>query len=226
MVKQEENKTYQKEIHGKQFILRTDTWDENVAKETCYKNINCTKDDIWLDIGGNIGIFPVYYGDRAKLIYSFEPDVQNLELMNKNLKLNHITNCIVYPEAVVWDDREETEFYLNTKKNKGAHSLFVTRGRNMIAVPCVNINQVLEDTKANKIKMDVEGAEYELIKAIENWDNITELIFEYHIAILKDSDGLKLGQLYKLLTRAGFNVTGRPKSTLGKLWFTVIHCVK
>lgn len=217
--------TYFKEVHGKVFMLRENTLDEYVAKETCYRLVTYTPDDVWIDIGGNIGSFPVHIADRVKTIHTYEPDQTNLRLLERNLQLNNITNCVIHPLAVVWDDRDTTDFYLNNKKNKGAHGMFATRGRTKISVPCININQVLAEVHPTKIKIDAEGAEYELIKAIKSWDGIAELIFEYHTLVLRDFTGVKLAELYKLLTPY-FDVSGKSPDALARNWFTIVHCIR
>jgi FkbM family methyltransferase len=215
---------YFKLIRNRNFVLRENTLDEYVAKENSYHNVSFSQEDIWLDVGGNIGVFPVNCFEKVSHIHTFEPDEANLDMLNKNLKLNNIQNCSVYNTAVVWDDRETTDFYINVKKNKGAHSMLVQHGREHITVPCTNINTVLSMLTPNKIKMDVEGVEYELIKAIKNWGGIEEFIFEYHIAILRDHAGTKLRELYDILSKY-FTITGRSPDSLKKNWVTIVHCV-
>lgn len=221
-----DNGTYLKTIKNKRYLLREGTLDEYVAREHYYEEANYTPDDVWLDIGANIGTFPVKFADRVRMIHCYEPDEDNMAMLVSNLNLNSINNCFPHTKAVVWDDRVHTEFYLNTKMNKGAHSMFVKRGRKSVVVPCVNINTVIERINPDKIKMDIEGGEYDLIKAIRRWDNIKELVFEYHISVLRDSEGVRLAELYKLLTGRGFIVAGRATGSLKKLRYTVVHCIK
>lgn len=218
-----EEKCYFKEIRGKQFMLRTNTLDEYVAKEACYNHIDFSPDDVWLDIGGNIGTFPVHHSTQVKAIHTYEPDTDNLDMLYRNLELNNIKNCFVHAKAVVWDDRATTDFYLNTKKNKGAHSMLVYRGRTKVSVSCININKIIERIKPTKIKIDIEGGEYELIKAITNWGGIKALIFEYHTAVLRDAQGVRLKELYNILTPY-FNVAGKLPDALTGNWYTIIYC--
>ena len=217
---------YEKEIRGKKFFLREETLDEYVAKESCYRDVNFDENDIWLDIGANIGIFPIYYCDKVKQIISFEAEPENFSLFKRNIELNNVKNCYIYNCAVVWDDRKETSFYLNTKKNKGSHSMLIKGGRDEITVNCLNINDIIETHKPNKLKIDIEGGEYELIKSIKNWNNIKELIFEYHINVLRDSEGKKLEELYEIFRNNGFEINGKKSNELGKNWQIIVHCKK
>jgi len=219
------NPVYIKEIKGRQFMLRGNTMDEYVAKEGCYNHVNFEPSDVWLDIGANIGVFPVHHAHQVKEIYSFEPEGNNLYLLYENLQLNHIANCTVRAKAVVWDDRLTADFYINLKKNKGAHSMTPTRGRQLVQVPCVNINHLISRLKPNKIKIDIEGGEYELIKAIKDFSGIKEIVFEYHTTVLKDVTGVKLSELYTLLGKY-YDVSGKSPEALAGNWYTIIHCIK
>lgn len=217
---------YSKTINNHQYVLRHNTMDEYIVKENPYNRSTYSQDDVWLDLGGCIGVFPVKYAGRVQTIHTFEPDEGNLKLLWENLRLNDIKNCVVHNEAVVWDNRKTTDFYINNKKNKGSHSMFIQRGRTKVTVPCVNINTVIRNVRPNKIKMDVEGSEYELIKAIHSWDNIAELVFEYHTAVLRDSEGVRLTELYNILTSKGFKVDGPRTNALGKAWYHLIYCTR
>lgn len=213
-------------IKGKKFIVRENTLDEYVIKENCYDSCSFKKDDVWLDIGGNIGIFPIFYGHKVKQIISFEPEQQNCYIFKKHILLNNVQNSLLIEKAVISSDDTEVSFFLNTKKNKGAHSMFVKKGREEVVVPATNINKVIELYKPNKIKLDIEGGEYDLIKGIENWDNIQEFIFEFHINILKDHEGIKLKELYDILKFNGFFIKGKKPTELGKNWIIIVHCKK
>lgn len=216
----------EKVIKGRKYQLREGTLDEYIAKENCYSNCEYKSTDIWLDLGGNIGMFPVTFADRVNLVVSFEPEVENCKLFVENIRLNGIKNCQLIQKAVVHDSSEQISFFINTKKNKGAHSTLVKRGRDEVIVPAVNINEVLEAIDPNKIKMDIEGGEYEIIKAVKDWSNIEELIFEYHISILRDSDGKKLQEIYEILGKHFTKIDGKKPSELGKNWIIIIHCKK
>lgn len=217
---------YLKEIKGKKFILREETLDEYVVKENCYNHCSFDKNDVWFDIGGNIGIFPILYGSKVKQVISFEPDQENCDLFKQNIEQNNVDNSVLIQKAVIDSYDKQVSFFLNIKKNKGAHSLFVKKGRDEVIVDSININQVLDEFHPNKIKMDIEGGEYSLIKAIKDWSNIEEFIFEYHISILRDSDGEKLEELYDILGNHFSTIEGKSSDKLGKNWITLVHCKK
>lgn len=202
---------------------RENTLDDFVIKEMPQyrKRIILTKDDIWLDAGGNIGAFSNEFNEEVKQIISFEPDKENFELMVRNTK--DLKNVINNNLALVGNNDKERSFFLNVKRNKGTHSFLVKRGRDKVTVNCVNINEVIKKYNINKIKMDVEGAEYELIKVI-NFTNITEIVLEFHFSMLKDKDHSKFDEIIEIL-ESNFNKVIR-KEKIGGDWTTLINCLK
>lgn len=171
---------------GKSYKIREGTIDDFVVHEGCYNKLNFDKEDIWFDIGGNIGAFCVQYSDKVKQMISFEPEIDNYELLVHNLELNNIQNVIAYNYAVVGNEDKSREFYVYDGKNKGKHSLIPNSRSTKISISCTNINTMLDKYKPNKLKVDTEGAEIEILYAIKDFSNITEIIMEYHFMQLKD----------------------------------------
>lgn len=174
------------------FQVRDGTLDwENVAEYTDGHWAACDHrpTDRWLDAGGQIGTFAVYAAARAAFVVSVEPDQDNYRMLLANLQLNGVRNVQTVRAALVGNDDEQRPFYLNQQRNMGTHTFF-QRGRFAeTIVPCANINDVLRKHRINCIEMDVEGAEVELLRAIEDWRPIRQLYLEYHSHIL-GTDGL------------------------------------
>jgi len=211
-----------KDRYGFSYEVRPDTLDEYVVRENAYAHkITLNPEDIWLDVGAHIGTFSVRFANRVKQIFAYEPDPTNFEMLVRNLERNKIRNVIPYEAALVGNEDRERKFYLNTKMNTDSHSFLIRRGRTEIIVSCININYVLAATQANKIKMDCEGAEYELIHAIEDWSGIQEIIFEFDFAKLKDVGlHVKYFETLQILWDNGFTLeyNDNPKQT----WHTVV----
>tara|TARA_R110000822_G_scaffold263815_1_gene388068 strand:+ start:21 stop:719 length:699 start_codon:yes stop_codon:yes gene_type:complete len=218
------------EHKGFQFVIRQGTIDDYVVREVlggAYKKLNITTDDVVLDIGLNIGIFTIYALNKgAKKVFAFEPEKDNYKMAVTNVRLNNfdaskydLANC-----AVVGNNDKQRLFSVNTKKNKGGHSLVLKRGRDTVTVDCMNINEIIEKTKATVIKMDIEGGEYECIKAIKSFDGIREMELEFHHAHLNDiKTHAKYDEIVSLLKKHFTQVDYKePK----KNWITYIYCKK
>jgi FkbM family methyltransferase len=193
---------------------RKDTLDLYVIREqTQYtKLFELCKNKRVLDIGANIGAFAynaVEYG--ASKVYSFEPEPENLELFIAQ----GIQNTKLYKRAIT--DRGGTaKFYINTKKNKGLHSLEEKKGRECIVVHTVSLEKVLDKLKNPEvIKIDIEGGEYKL-----NYDLLLRakvIAIEIH---LQGKDNRQKGR--KLLSFLRKNFTELSNSNItDKNWTTV-----
>jgi hypothetical protein len=86
--------------------------------------------------------------------------------------------------------------------NKYRHTIYKIRGREAIRVPAVSIFDALRTSRADCIKMDVEGAEIDILEALKPEDykkfGIRKLVFEYSFDIdrsiprfMKIIDGLR-----------------------------------
>jgi FkbM family methyltransferase len=169
-------------------------------------------------------MFALYANDKVKQIICFEPESDNYNLSLQNLKLNNINNVIVNNAAVVGNYDNQRHFSINTKKNKGAHSLVSKRGRDTTVVQCENINTIIDTYNPTCIKMDVEGGEYEILPAIKDWTNINQIILEFHHAHLNDITKEKFHKILELLSNIFTNVDFRkdPKGA----WVSIIYCRK
>ena len=212
------------------FVVRNNTLDSFVVKEVSgseYKKLNLRSEDVCLDLGMNIGVFSVIASEKCKFLHSFEPEPTNFEIANQNLQMNNVKNVIPYNAAVVGNDDKERFLSVNKKQNKGTHSLIEKRGRYSTPVACMNINKIIEETKPTVLKVDVEGAEYEILTAIkpENFKNIREIIFEYHHAHLND---IKTKEKYKKLIgflKSVFPNVDYKQETKGA-WVSNVYCSK
>ncbi len=208
-----------KNKHG--LFVRVGTLDEYIVKEQSqyFKLFDLKMTDRFLDIGANIGATAAFTADKVHKVFCYEPDVDNFKLLTINTdKLNNIYR---FNLALVGNDDATRKLYLNIQKNKATHSFLVKRGRDKVTVSCRNINYAIKLHKINVIKMDVEGAEYELLTSM-NYSSISkidELIFEYHFTILKYD---KYFELIKLMKKRFSYVkyTLDPK----KSWTRLVYC--
>ena len=74
---------------------------------------------------------------------------------------------------------KERVFYLDGANNTGGHSLIGAYHSIRTKVKCENINKIVKEYEINKIKLDCEGAEDEILRVMD-FTNIEEIVFEYH----------------------------------------------
>lgn len=210
------------------FYIRNNKSDDWVIKEVLnpvtYQNaLNINKNDIVLDLGLNIGAFCIFWGYKAKECFAYEPEIENYNIALKNIELNNIKNCQLFNTAVIGTDEINRDFFVGMGDRKDGHSILEFRGRKKVSVICENINDILKKTKANKLKIDIEGAEYEVIKAIKNWNQIDAIIFEWHKNFLKDKNNIKLKEIEKIIKSNFTHIKGNFNT---KGWMNIISAKK
>ena len=140
------------------------------------------RDDVWLDVGGHLGFFAIRMAKqfpKIKKIISYEALPHNMSFALENIKLNKFEGtCEFVQKAIVPDDSPEVSFFIST--DSGKHSIIPVKGRDIITVPAININDALKSSGATAMKMDVEGAEYALIKAVKDWSQLRTVVIEWH----------------------------------------------
>ncbi|BAF73081.1 FkbM family methyltransferase [Sulfurovum sp. NBC37-1] len=92
---------------------------------------------------------------------AFEPDISNLEKLNKNLKEYEDIEGFIYPSGVYSSSKQ-----LRFSGGQGSASHIDNQGDDVIQV--VSMDEVLLNYKVNFIKMDIEGAEIEALLGAKN----------------------------------------------------------
>ena len=177
-----------------EFITRPDTTDQKVIEEVIKKNVYERKKDqfflkdapIWLDLGGNIGTFTCKAcNSGCKKVITFEPETDNYNLLVQNIEKNNFKDRVVPIQAgvVAQEGIKELELYVcKGEYNKYRHTIFKKRGRQTVKIPVQNFKKILKKYKPNGIKIDIEGAEIDILESMKptDWpDSVTHLVFEY-----------------------------------------------
>jgi len=134
---------------------------------------------LFLDIGADIGTFAITVGNQFKdyknlHIIAFEPSMSSYPLLTENVNLNKLCDKVsLYNCALFSEDEKELEFQFNTRApGSSGLKLFRSDMRNYIEkVTTRTLDSVIGD-KINDydvivFKIDVEGAESEVIKGAE-----------------------------------------------------------
>jgi FkbM family methyltransferase len=164
--------------------------------------ISVNEGDIVMDIGVNFGLFSLdALQYNPKKIIGFEPNPRLIQYFSK---LN-LPNVELY-QAAVSNKNGKITFYENSFP--GRSSLHAEKSPDTIKssyeVEVYNINDVLKShNKINYLKVDCEGAEYEIFEAM-NMDilskNIDKIAIEFH----NIPTDLKVVNLISKIQSAGF----------------------
>ena len=83
-------------------------------------------EDIFIDIGSNIGYYSLLCSKICKKVHSFEPLTENFDILKKNIKINNIKNII--PSKLAISDLETCKMIFAygcsrvTTKENSSHS--------------------------------------------------------------------------------------------------------
>ncbi|MEE4143667.1 MAG: FkbM family methyltransferase [Halieaceae bacterium] len=127
--------------------------------------------DVFVDVGANIGYFPVIAADRVGprgRVLAFEPDPGNYRLLNDNLTLNHCREVVTAFEAGLADKNATGQLFLS-EDNAGDHQIFATSGaRRSLPVTLYNGSDFLRGRlqRLDLLKVDVQGSEYAVMAGL------------------------------------------------------------
>jgi len=150
------------------------------------------KDDIFYDIGANVGSYSLYAAKTKGIkVYAFEPEINNVQLLYANLYKNGLSRqCIPLPLAC---DKETKikPFYIRefTKggaiNNVGRKSIFLENDKDMFIQDtlCMRVDDVIAlfgIPLPTKVKVDVDMNE---LNVIEGMDKALDYAKEIYIEL-------------------------------------------
>lgn len=139
-----------------------------------------SKHPVIYDCGANIGTSVLFFAKnypKAKII-AFEASPYIFGILKTNIENNNVTNAILHQNAV-WTKNEELEFSDEGGDSGSIHSIANTK---KVKVKAIDFLEVLnKEDKIDMLKMDIEGAENDVIPHIAPaLHKIDNMFIEYH----------------------------------------------
>jgi FkbM family methyltransferase len=139
--------------------------EDDIVKHFCPKG-----GDIVIDVGAAFGFYTILSSRKvgvAGKIVAIEPSWDNFEILNRNLKLNKLRNVITLNYAA-YSKQDTLNLYssystLPQRAGKKMEKFVQVRANTLD-----NLLEPLGISKVNWMKIDVEGAEYEVLKGARN----------------------------------------------------------
>lgn len=187
------------------------TYTDNLSFVDTYKEIfineiykfhessNNGKEKVILDCGANIGLSTLYFSKKypRHRIICFEPDPELFEVLTINMKSNEVIN-LECKNTAVWINDDELSFYSDGGM---AGNLFSGRDDLEVKVRAEKLEPYLSK-EIDFLKIDIEGAEIEVLKANEMMlGNVQNIFVEYHCYV---NERQQLEVILDILTKCGF----------------------
>ncbi|MBT6296362.1 MAG: FkbM family methyltransferase [Nitrospina sp.] len=129
---------------------------------------------IIFDIGGNIGITSIYLAKLFpdSLIYSFEPMPENFEILQKNI--SQYKNIRAFNYGLGSKNGSFKVYLSSDPENYGGISFYPdahgNQEKSYISCEVKNVNEIINDLEVESIdliKIDTEGAEYDILSTLK-----------------------------------------------------------
>lgn len=139
---------------------------------------NAPEQPLIIDCGANVGTSCLYYKSlfpEARII-AFEPDSNIYQYLVSNLEANGAKDVEVHRKAV-WINTQPISF-----SSEGADGGSILGAANSQLVECVRLrDELASHARVDFLKIDIEGAEVEVLKDCRNaLDNVSNIFIEYH----------------------------------------------
>lgn len=177
--------------NGLKFLVRPGIPDIQMVNEVFYDEFynlalsHMKSHEVVIDIGANIGAFSLRAARNPAVdsVYSFEPFPSNYTLVQRNIQLNNFTRKIYPFQYGIGKKKEKRKFFFGLKGN-ATHSLF-TKSDKYIEINLITLNDIFNNNKLKKcslLKIDCEGAEYEIFESVTSslLKKIKIICMEYH----------------------------------------------
>ena len=137
-----------------------------------------TSGELFVDVGAHAGRYTILLGDKYRQIIAIEPEPGNMQFLKSNVKYAGLTN-VQFLRCAVSDKDGYADFYLETSSD--THSLQKCSGKGKIRVKTLTLMSVIQDRWTDLVKVDVEGAEWLVLKGAESLiDKIKSWVVELH----------------------------------------------
>jgi FkbM family methyltransferase len=175
----------------------------------CYREIFLTQlykftalgdSPLIIDCGANVGLSVIYFKTlypHARVI-AFEPDREVFQVLTRNVETFQFTDVVLFEKAI-WVC--ETKAPFKRDGGVGGRLVPVANSANVQTVQTARLRDLL-DQKIDFLKIDIEGAECEVLKDCEGaLQNVDHLFVEYHS---KRAERQSLQNLLNILVESGF----------------------
>lgn len=176
-------------------------WAKKDLESNPFRHVNLHPGDVVMDCGAHVGMFAAAALEQdAGSVWCYEPVPKNLERLRANLEC-YGSRAVVVARALTGAAVETVR--MNLSGFDGAHQLTVLAEsmgkppvRKTVEVKAVTFRSRLLKRQPDVVKLDVEGAEYEILASLRTGDltGVRCLFVEFHPTADRDQKIAAAGQ--------------------------------
>ncbi|HUA95498.1 MAG TPA: FkbM family methyltransferase [Acidimicrobiales bacterium] len=158
-----------------------------------------------VDAGAHVGIFSLLASQWAERVIALEANELNFRVLDLNVARNALTN--VEPRhCALWSVSSGAVGFAPAHHSGGGVVAEIRPGLpDTVEVRATSLDDLVSELgKIDLLKIDIEGAEYDVLRAATALDTIGAIVGEMHIE--RDGDRTRLDALAAHLETAGFEV--------------------
>lgn len=150
-----------------------------------------------VDVGANVGSFAVYaaHSSPRARIFCYEPEAQNFERLTRNLSINGLEGRVTASRVAVASSVGPRKLSLRVSQCNAFDDIRDSVSHQVVA--CTTLQDIRREhglATLDLLKMNCEGAEYEILGACSrtDYDGILNIRLEYHNLDGKSRNGESL----------------------------------
>ena len=169
---------------------------KQIFLEKHYEYATDASEPFILDCGAHIGMSALYFALRhpRATIHAFEADADIAHILAKNVEAFGLDNVTAH-NAAVWTHDHGVNFQVEGSDSGAVNADAATKA------PSIRLRDILADNAVDMLKMDIEGAEFEVLEdCADVLRNVRATVLEAHCLTPEQ----KPGRILNLLEDAGF----------------------
>lgn len=201
-----------------------------VAKLACWEavheyglhELDLQPGDVVFDVGAQVGVMSIYLALRYPgiKVYAFEPMPQNFSRLQRNIKANGVEDSVVAINKAMTGDGRKVTIAGDPAKNSGGASIF-KGGKHSYDVDSITLQRAAIQNHVRHIallKLDCEGAEYEIVNSILYPLFVGRIRGEVHPKLYGhegtlESEIASICDDYRMVVYGGDSYASKPKPT-------------
>ncbi|MBT32106.1 MAG: FkbM family methyltransferase [Thalassobius sp.] len=162
------------------------------------------KDPLIIDCGANIGLSIIFLKKLfpKSYIIAFEPDKKIYSLLKDNIQSFGFSDIELHRKGL-WNEETTLEFFSDESDGGSLVNKEISR-LDTVKIETTLLSNFLKDKVVDFLKIDIEGAELEvLLESAEYLKNVQRIFIEYHSFVGKEQ---KLSDIIQILNQSGFRI--------------------